>query len=106
MGFRTVLVLSNDQSHLWENDPELGKKIFESANGPRGSRFEYGTIVEQVHADCQTLIVADKYEAKSVCSTSWYRTQTDAERDLDLLKKMAAKLGYKISKPRKVVTPA
>lgn len=26
MGYRTVVILSNDVMSYWENDPELGKK--------------------------------------------------------------------------------
>ena len=67
MGHRTVLVLNNDQASQWENDPELGKKIFYGAAMMNREhmlpelRFPYGQIVEQVHADTQTLAVLDGY---------------------------------------------
>ena len=36
MGFRTVVVLFNDQASEWENDPSLGKKISHAKNFATG----------------------------------------------------------------------
>ena len=57
MGFRTVVVLNNDQAHEWQKDPELGNKIFHAASMKQWGRtefedrFQYGDTIEQVHAD-------------------------------------------------------
>lgn len=32
MGFRTVVMLSNDYAHEWEHDPKLGEKIAHAMN--------------------------------------------------------------------------
>ena len=106
MGFRTVVVLNNDQSFEWENDAELGRKIFLAASAKcfgndaqRAQRyFPYGDIVEQVHADCQTLAVLDGYSGAPIAHSHWQRGQTDAQRDLALLKDLADRMGYRISK--------
>lgn len=102
MGFRTVVVLNNDQSHEWENDPELGKKIWRGSwNLGRpltADCFQYGQIVEQIHADVQTLAVLDGYGASLVARTHWNRNQTEEDRNLELLKSLAEKMGYRISK--------
>lgn len=106
MGFRTVVVLNNDLSNKWENDPELGRKIFLAASAKcfgddierARNFFPYGDIVEQVHADCQTLAVLDGYNGNPVAHTHWHRGQTDDERNLALLKNLADRLGYRISK--------
>lgn len=107
MGFRTVLVLSNDQAHEWENDPELGRKIMHAASmascGDKDrARFElpYGQIIEQVHGDTQTLAVLDGYGGKAVAYTHWNRGQTDEIRNLALLKELADKMGFTIAKKR------
>lgn len=106
MGFRTVVVLNNDQAHEWENDPELGKKIWLGAsmkgyqNHP-DRHFQYGEVVEQVHADTQTLAVLDGYGGKPVAYTHWHRGQSDEVRNLALLKELADKMGYLISKKPK-----
>ena len=62
MGFRTVVMLSNDMAHQWEKDEALGKKISRAMNYANdmdrkdmASISGYGTVVECVHADCQTL---------------------------------------------------
>ena len=31
MGYRTVVMLNNDYCTEWENDPELGRKIYRGA---------------------------------------------------------------------------
>lgn len=97
MGFRTVVVLSNDFSHEWENDPALGKKIMHSAVH-RDHHFQYGQVVEQVHGDQQTLAVLDGYGGEAVAFGGWHTGQTKATRDVDLLKDLARRLGYRVSK--------
>ncbi len=106
MGFRTVVVLSNDQAHEWEKDPELGRKIRQGAatknyESPLGRDLQYGSIMEQVHTDTQTLAVLDGLIGKSVASARWYPGQTDEVRNLALLKELADKMGYRISKKPK-----
>ena len=105
MGLRTVVVLNNDRSREWENDPELGKKIMRAGSmvsagyGDTARReFLYGEVVEQVHADVQTLIVADGYGGKHMVRTYWYRNQSNESRDLELLRKLAEKMGYNLHK--------
>lgn len=112
MGFRTVVILINDQASEWENDPELGKKIMQAASmksyGGDGGKdlaraaLPYGEIVEQCHADQQTLVALDGYNSTPVGYGCWHPNQTPEQRDLQLLKSMAEKLGYRLSKlPRK-----
>ena len=104
MGFRTVLALSNDLAQEWENDPKLGRKIWEAScrwnrkGDQSGYEFHYGQIIEQVHADCQTLIIAEHYGGKPVAHWSWHAGQTEEDRNLRLLKELADKLGYRVSK--------
>jgi hypothetical protein len=98
MGFRTVVVLNNDQAHEWENDPTLGRKIWLAAASNGREWLPYGDIVEQVHADTQTLAVLDGYSGWPVAYTHWNRGQTDEVRNLALLKELADKMGYRVSK--------
>ena len=105
MGFRTVVVLSNDRAHEWENDPELGRKIMhagsmKSCGYPERARDElpYGTVLEQVHADTQTVAILDGYSGEAMAHTHWFQNQTDEQRDLACLKALAEKLGYRVSK--------
>lgn len=99
MGFRTVVVLSNDEAHKWTNDPQLGRKIMEAGLELRqGHHFEYGKVVEQVHADTQSLIVTDGYSGFVKAGTDWHRGQGTEKRDLELLKRMAAQMGYTLRK--------
>lgn len=102
MGFRTIVALSNDQSSAWERNPDLGREIMmlsASREDRTGSASRIGlTLVESAHGDCQSLIIADGYTAKAVAFGNWHRNQTPEQRDLALLKDLADRLGYRVSK--------
>jgi hypothetical protein len=108
MGFRTVVVLSNDRAHEWQNDPELGNKIFHAASmqwcggqdGKNRARQElpYGEVIEQVHADTQTVAFLDGYGGKAVAHSHWFHNQTEEQKNLAMLKALAEKLGYRVVK--------
>lgn len=103
MGFRTVVVLNNDQAHEWENDPTLGRQIWMAASTmdreDRGIHaLRYGQVVEQVHADIQTVAFLDGYGGKAITHSFWYRGQSEEQKNLEMLKALAEKLGYRVSK--------
>lgn len=118
MGFRTTVVLFNDQAHTWENDPQLGKKISHAMNFAMGTMNEqdqrdahlgYGQVVECAHADLQTLAVLSGYSMKAVGHSSLGRNQNDDAAMLELLRSAADKLGMKLTKkptPKKAVMKA
>ena len=99
MGYRTVVVLANDDQHNWEQDAELGAKIARAAaqHGRDDSPcFGYGTIVEVEHADRQTLVVLDSYNGKAIAEKHWTPREDQFEIELSLLKQAAARLGYRL----------
>lgn len=107
MGLRTVVVLANDLASEWMNDPELGKKIMHAAavasygaGGRSDARsiLPYGHIVEQVHGDTQTVAFLDGYSGKAMAYSNWHRGQTTEQKELEMLKALAEKLGYRVSK--------
>lgn len=104
MGFRTVVVLNNDQAHKWVKDPELGRKISRAAS-LRGwadfhplEKLTYGEVVEQVHADTQTVAFLDGYGGKAMAYSHWFRNESEDQKNLKLLKSLADSLGYRVSK--------
>lgn len=111
MGFRTVVMLNNDTSHEWANDPELGSKI-QSAMSYAGRKNDfygsnsrlgrYGQVVECVHADTQTLVRLDHYTGfEPLAYTSrTFGPSTDDDK-LELLKKAASEMGYRLVKKSK-----
>jgi DNA polymerase/3'-5' exonuclease PolX len=94
MGFRTVVILNNDLAHLWSKDPELGSSIFHTNSA--GDIKNYGSVIECVHADAQSLMVVESLSAKTLAQTWWWPNEIDME--LTLLKEAAEKLGYRLSK--------
>lgn len=102
MGHRTVVILFNDDSHIWQNDADLGKKIFKAASGVGDHFFGGGVVVENEHADRQSLVVLDSYRAVTLAESNWVSGETDEDMKLKMLKQAAEALGYDLT-PKKVV---
>jgi hypothetical protein len=96
MGFRTVVILNNDQAHEWEKDPELGRKIFHAANLLQAPRFPYGNVVECTHTDTQTIGIIDSIDFTPLAYDSWNRDETKGEVNIKMLREAADKLGYRL----------
>lgn len=111
MGYRTVVILENDRSNEWMYDPELGRKIHHaasfafsgaSADYDSNRRIGYGTVVECAHADVQSMIVLDGYNADPVSSSIWRPNDNLRAMKLRLLREAADKLGFRIVKKSEV----
>ena len=105
MGFRTVVVLSNDRADEWMNDPDRGKNIMTAASlkstgyaDKYPDPLPYGEIIEQVHADEQSVVFFDGYRGEVRAHGHWHRGQTQEQKDEALLKALADKLGYRVLK--------
>ena len=110
MGYRTVVVLYNDQCGEWENDPELGKKIVAGMNfctdklGQLDQSFNpsylhYGKVVQCTHADTQSLAVLDGYSMKTIMHSFRSMGREDETlKHIRLLREAADNLGYKLVK--------
>lgn len=106
MGFRTVVMLSNDMCHEWQKDTELGLKISRAMNYASDPKRQdlaeigsYGRAVECVHADNQTLAILDGYTMfKHIDSQPWTPRGEGDEAVVRLLKSAAKKLGYRLVK--------
>lgn len=106
MGFRTVVMLSNDMAHQWTVDKNLGEKISLAMNYANDNRRSdmalvsgYGRVVECCHADNQTLAMLDGYTSfKHVDSQPWTPRGEGDEAIVRLLKSAANKLGYRLVK--------
>lgn len=106
MGFRTVVMLSNDYAHEWEYDPKLGEKIAQAmnyANDPERKGMArvgaYGSVVQCTHADTQTIAVLDGYSRFApITHKGWMKGEDEADVTLRLLKDAAENLGYRLTK--------
>jgi hypothetical protein len=108
MGFRTVVMLSNDRSNEWENDPELGKRIAQKMNfthdfnkqyGPRSADLGYGRVVQCTHADDDTLVRLSDYEGFHVVARDfrlWEKRLPVEETNLLMVREAADRLGYRL----------
>ena len=108
MGYRTVVMLSNDHAHEWQHDAELGQKISRAmnhvgeSNGARNAGVGgYGQVVECEHADCQTLAVLDGYTSMEMVGfKAWARGESKDDITIGLLRDAAKRLGYSLVKRR------
>ena len=99
MGYRTVVVLVNDDQYNWEQDPALGKKIAKAAANVQRLGFQsfaYGGVVEVQHADCQRLVVFDSYKGTPIAEKRWYRRESQTEVEVALVRQAAETLGYRL----------
>lgn len=102
MGLRTVLMLSNNHAHEWQNDPELGKKIARAMNhtlpGDTLADIEnYGRVVQCVHADEQTIVVLSEYRScQNLATLHWQRDESTESVALKLLKAAADRMGFRL----------
>lgn len=105
MGFRTVVMLNNDQAHEWTNAQDLGHRILHCSNfanmrseANRMADLGYGRVVECVHADTRTLAYLEHYENFiPLAHTNWSQGEPDAAQ-LAILREAAAKFGYNLVK--------
>jgi hypothetical protein len=112
MGFRTVVILYNDQCSEWENDPTLGKKIAHGMNDAMNYNISnsrtsnaylgYGKVVQCMHADTQTLAIIDGYQFTPIGHGFQHHDGESSENLMFKLFKSAAEhYGYKLIKDSK-----
>ena len=92
MGFRTVVILSNDSN--WDQDPDLGRKIQRAMH--LRQTFDHGRVVECTHADTQTIGIIDSLDFTPLAYDSWNRDETKGEVNIKMLREAADKLGYRL----------
>jgi hypothetical protein len=107
MGFRTVVILYNDQRSEWQHDELLGQKIMQGMNHAMGgerhdwqspANLHYGNVMECTHADTISLYAIDSYYGRRLATgTGSWRAGPDVV-DLELIKEAASKLGYRLVK--------
>lgn len=95
MGFRTVVVVSNDQLDRVQ-DPVLKDAILSWWSTSDATRHMVGPyrVVEQVHCDHSSLLSVMHLDAKRLGSTYW----NTPDHDVALLKDAADHLGYRLVK--------
>lgn len=106
MGYRTTVILYNDQSAEWKNDPELGRKIAHAMNFAMSTKestepeasLGYGRVVQCAHADTQTIGILDSYYFRPLAHGHWHHGQSVEDMKVELLKRAADELGYKLVK--------
>jgi hypothetical protein len=117
MGFNSTLIIRNDSLIDIEKDPEFGKKVCaairkfgftkESSAGTirSGCSANAADVVHVDHADSHHCIIVG-------CNTAWdlgycgswhpnYHDTSEEERNVEYIRKIAASMGYNLTKKRK-----
>lgn len=103
MGWRTILILNNDNLDILSSDQDIGRKIYravlQKATRESVDLGPLGVVVEQSHADVAKLLVVGKDGTFGVegLATLAYSHQ-DKNPILTLLTAAAAELGYDLIK--------
>jgi hypothetical protein len=99
MGFRTVVVVSNDRLD------EITDQVLKDAilgwwgTSDASRRYMQGPyrVVEQVHCDHASLLAVNHLDAKELGSSYW----DNKDLELDLIKDAAERLGYRLVKKKR-----
>ena len=110
MGFRTTVILYNDQCCEWSKDPLLGEKIavgmnhvYDISDGDyRGSpaNLHYGNVMECAHADTVNLFAIDSYYGRKLATSIGSWKDPVEKINLEIIGQAADKLGYILVKKR------
>jgi hypothetical protein len=107
MGFNTTVIVMNDAVDQIANDPTFGKKLAQAIMGMFGDRrpidvsagnhLNAATVIESHHADNTALVAVGGNFATALLQTCGYRHH-EVQGQEQLLRELADKLGYRISK--------
>ena len=104
MGYRTTLIINNDNLDLLTSDPDITNKIKTAIlGGNNGNLGPLGCVVEQAHANMTKLVVLGHNGSFSIKELSMMNTRCVNVEDsdlliLELLRQAADNLGYKLIK--------
>ncbi len=108
MGYRTVVVLFNDQAGEWSKDPDLGQKIMVGMNDAMSlrkppdwtSRAEmgYGRVAQCAHADTESLVLISGYSMHPIIHSFYNPNRQLDEQKLELVREAARGMGYRLVK--------
>jgi len=108
MGFNTTVVVMNDAIHSIAKDPHFGLKLADAVlklqlgkgkvDIEAGGHVNAATAIESHHADFFQAVLVGGNCGEHVCGVSiGWRAE---DKELELLKGLAYKLGYKLSKAK------
>lgn len=110
MGYRTILILSNDDAGGW-GDTDLGKAIQAAASRRLCERTgeinfggnQIGTVIQCEHADTESIVHFSSLHG-TVLGRSFYNSRTTEEEQREaMIVQIAESMGYKLVKNTPVV---
>ena len=105
MGYRTIIVLDNDDTNLWGDNP-LGKAIT-SASGKKISNLggeimlegnQIGTIIDCEHADIESLVHFSSLSGTVLAKDIHNSRVSEQELRENMLKEIASSMGFTLVK--------
>ena len=102
MGFRTVIVLQNDEASNWHHDPHLGDHIMAAGieylnQNQSGGRIPgVGFVAEVTHNDFDSLLYVRSGRVERLAAPHCSPSKTVQQGQLEALAHAAKQLGFKL----------
>lgn len=105
MGYRTIIVLDNDEANVWGNNP-LGKAITVASGKKISNRggeillngFQIGTVIDCEHADTESIVHFSSLHGTTLGRSFYNSRMTEEEQREAMIVELAESMGYKLVK--------
>ncbi len=102
MGFNSTVVFNNDFLHRLKEDPDFSGKLYSDICGLHiiGRSSPYYQVIDSQHADHYSLVMIGGCTGKVLCGTFFGHRPPPEDAEEQMLKILADKLGYRLSKKK------
>lgn len=110
MGLNSTLIILNDGLHQISEDKDFGQKVADAIQKVRhgkpevissGSHANVAYVVETHHADYTSIVAVGGNHATQIGTTHGTTHHHKDETQIEILKQLAEKMGYRLVKKRK-----
>lgn len=105
MGYRTIIVLNNDEANVWGNNP-LGKAITVASGKKISNRggeillngVQIGNVIDCEHADTESIVHFSSLHGTTLGRSFYNSRMTEEEQREAMIVELAESMGYKLVK--------
>lgn len=105
MGYRTIIVLNNDEANVWGNNP-LGKAITVASGKKISNRggeillngVQIGNVIDCEHADTESIVHFSSLHGTTLGRSFYNSRMTEEDQREAMIVELAESMGYKLVK--------
>lgn len=105
MGYRTIIVLNNDEANVWGNNP-LGKAITVASGKKISNRggeillngVQIGNVIDCEHSDTESIVHFSSLHGTTLGRSFYNSRMTEEEQREAMIVELAESMGYKLVK--------